>query len=255
MIAVCPQCHSFCDGQNYSIDELKGLKSNPPKTPPRGSLPWNTKRVFVIFGGNYFVANKDSLFAFQVDRGEVFAFSLMENGYLAINAEIYTPSNELICRIDQNDILPKLEVVGDLMCSVQGKEITVSGYNNVRLKLRFTRDAKAKLISAVTANWPRSFPAELRTMKTNGVSGYINECLDSDGMCPTLEISTDIYSPNVPITTLKKAIIANFRRPVQEKVRIEGQTIGQGAVRIVSSFQSEIELIHLGFQRPRSPLR
>ena len=39
----------------------------------------------------------------------------MENEYLAISAEIYTPSNELICRIDQNDILPNMEEVGDLM--------------------------------------------------------------------------------------------------------------------------------------------
>jgi hypothetical protein len=63
-----------------------------------------------------------------------------------------------------------------------------------------------------------------------------------------IEISADVYSPNVPITILKKAIVANFRSPVQEKVRIEGQTVGEGAVRIVSSSQSEIELIHLGFQ-------
>jgi hypothetical protein len=206
------------------------------------------QKSLCYLGGNYFVANKNSLFAFKVDSREIFGFFLMENGYLAINAAIYTPSNELICRIDQNDVVPNVEAVSDLTCSVQGKEIAVSGYNNLRLKLRFDREAKAKLISSVAANWPTDFSEELRAGKTNVVSDYIEKCLDGDGMCPTIEITADVYSPNVPITTLKKAIVANFRSPVQEKVRIEGQTVGEGAVRIVSSSQSEIELIHLGFQ-------
>jgi hypothetical protein len=180
----------------------------------------------------------------------------MENGYLAINAEVYTPSNELICKIDRNDILPSMESVGYLMRSVQGKEIRISGYDNVRLQLRF--DRKKKLISSISGNWPRHFSAELRTSKRHGVKNYIEQCLDSDGPCPTLGIITNIYSPNVPITTLKKATIASFRRPVQERVGIEGQTIGEGAVRIVSSSRIEMELIHLGLQIPeltgRSPL-
>jgi hypothetical protein len=212
MIAVCPRCHGFCDGQNYTIEQLKELKFNPPDDPPRGSLPWRPTKVLVIFGGNYFLANKDSLFAFRVDSREVFAFSLMENGYLAISAEIYTPSNELICRIDQNDILPNMEEVGDLMCSVQGKEISVSGYNQVRLKLRFSREAKAKLL-AIAADWPKTLSDELRPGKTDVVNDYIDKCLDGEGMCPTIEISAECIFSKCANHDTQKSYCRQFSEP------------------------------------------
>ena len=61
---------------------------------------------------------------------EVFAFCLMEKGYLAINAEIYTQTNDLVCKIDQNDILLNMATTGDFMCTVQGREIEISSLRN-----------------------------------------------------------------------------------------------------------------------------
>ena len=136
----------------------------------------------------------------------------MEIEYLAISAEIYTPSNELICRIDQNDILPNMEEVGDLMCSVQGKEISVSGYNQVRLKLRFSREAKAKLL-AIAADWPKTLSDELRPGKTDVVNDYIDKCLDGEGMCPTIEISAECIFSKCANHDTQKSYCRQFSEP------------------------------------------
>src|SRR5260221_2187982 len=50
MIAVCPRCHGFCEGQNYPIDQFEELKFNPPDDPPRGSLAWRPTKVLVRTG-------------------------------------------------------------------------------------------------------------------------------------------------------------------------------------------------------------
>jgi hypothetical protein len=244
MIALCSECHNFADGGHYSTEQLRQLKSNPPKTPPKGCLPWNAENVVVMFGGNFFVARKDSLFAFRVDGREIFSFCLMENGYLAINAEIYTRTNDLVCKIDQNDILLNMATTGDLMCTVQGKEIEISSFrNDARLNLRFERSDKDKFISSIRQQWPGCFSNQV---KAEAVGNQIEQSLDADGLCPTITISADIYSPNVPISTVGSGIILDFHKPIREKVTMTGHVVA-GAIRIVRS-DTQSELIHLGFQ-------
>jgi hypothetical protein len=245
MIALCSECHKFADGGHYSTEQLRQLKSNPPITPPKGCLPWNAQNVVVMFGGNFFVAHKDYLFAFRVDGREVFSFCLMENGYLAINAQIYTRTNDLVCKIDQNDILLNMETTGDLMCTVQGKEIAISSLrNDARLHLRFERSDKDKFISSIRQKWPGCFSNQV---KAEAVRNYIEKSLDSDGLCPTLTILADIYSPNVPISTVGQGIILDFYKPIREKMTWTGQIVGEGAIRF-NRADTQTELIHLGFQ-------
>jgi hypothetical protein len=156
MIALCSEHHNFADGKNYTIQYLHNVKSNPPTTPPDGRLPWNSDKMFIMFGGNYFVTSKEKRFNFRIDGREVFSLRVSDGGCLSINAAIYNASGELVCRINENDIIPNLATLGDLTCSVQGKEITISSRaNDALLSLRYDRRQERELIPNIISNWPR----------------------------------------------------------------------------------------------------
>ena len=102
------------------------------------------------------------------------------------------------------------------MCTVQGKEIEISSLrNDAHLHLRFERSDKDTFISSIRQKWPDCF---LNQGKAEAVRNHIEKSLDSDGLCPTLTISADIYSPDVPIGTVGKGIILDFHKPIREKV-------------------------------------
>jgi len=246
MIALCAEHHSFADGGNYPIQYLRGLKENPPQTPPNGKLPWNAPKIFISFGGNYFVTAKGKAFSLRVDGKEVFSLKESDVGYLAINASIWNASGELVFRIDANDILPVTEELGDLECSTRGKEIAITSQgNNASLKLRYDRQTEDELIAGVIAKWPKSFSSALKTHKTANVRGFIHSALDDEGLCPVIKLRADIYAATVPVRTLGRGITADFRGLGYDKPTLTGLDAGEGGFGIVYG-DTRQEKFHMG---------
>jgi hypothetical protein len=236
MIALCSEHHNFADGGNYPTDYLRKLKQKPPIDPPKGQLPWNVTSAFISFGGNYFVTHKGKLFSFRVDGKNVFSLCLMENGYLAVNAAIYNRTNNLICEIVENDIVPNLPSLGDLTCSTQGKKIEIrSKSNDAYLSLKLDRLDESTLLSSVRAKWPETFSYSLKTAKTERVRGFIRSTVDADNLCATITIRANVYSPHVPIETLGKGIVTDFRPLGYDRAILTGFDIGEAALRFVYS--------------------
>lgn len=246
MIALCSEHHRFADGGNYSTEYLRKAKNNPPITPPKVQLPWNVTSAFIMFGGNYFVAHKGKLFSFRVDGREVFAFRLMDNGYLSVNATVYNKYNELVCNIYENDILPRLPNLGDLMCSAQGNKIKIRSHAiEAYLYLKFDRTDENELLLLIRRKWPKAFLPSLIIDKTENVRRFIRSALDEDRLCPTITIRANVYSRNVPIKTLGKGISADFRPLGYDKIILTGLDAGEGAVQFVYS-STQIEKLSLG---------
>lgn len=241
MIALCAEHHNFADGGNYPTDYLRKPKENPRIDPPRGQLPWNVTSALIMFGGNYFVTHKGKLFSFRVDGKNVFSLCLMENGYLAVNAAIYSKLDTLVCEIVENDIVPNLPSLGDLMCSAQGKTIEIrSNTNEAYLSLKLDRENESTLLSSIKRKWPKTSPLHLKVRKTESVRGFIHNIVGTDKLCQTITIRANIYSPPVSVRTLGKGISADFRPLGLDKAILTGLDVGEGSFRVVySNTQSE----------------
>ena len=104
------------------------------------------------------VTHKGKLFSFRVDGRECVSVFLKENGYLGVNAAIYSRTNNLVCEIGENDIVPNLPRSGDLTCSAQGKKIEIrSQSNDAYLSLKFDRIDESTLFSSIKTKWPKRF--------------------------------------------------------------------------------------------------
>jgi hypothetical protein len=233
MIALCSEHHNFADGGNYSREQLSKMKADVPLAPPKGRLPWNATKVFVMFGGNYFVCHAAKLFACRIGGQEVFSLRRIEDDLLAIDAVIYDKAGDLICKIEQNDILPNLPTLGDLTCTAQGKVIeALSHSNDIRLALRFDRVEAKELIKRIAAKWPKTMSVPLKIDKTMNVRRFIDSAIDGDGLCPTIKVAMDMYSPHLSVRTLGKGLAIKFSGPWNEDVLMTGLDAGEGALRI-----------------------
>jgi hypothetical protein len=210
MIALCHTHHDFADAGNYPAAYLHNLKVNPPDTPPDGRLPWSAERIFIMFGGNYFVTTPGKTFSFRVDGREVFALRPSDVGYLSINAAIYNSAGDLVCQIVENDIIANLAKLGDLICTAKGKEVTISSQpNDATLSLKYERKQESDLLPIITSQWPKTFSRSLKLDKTQKVRGFIKSALDSDMLCPVITIQqVNIKSATVPIDIA--AILASY---------------------------------------------
>lgn len=247
MVALCGLHHDFADGGAYTTQDLHTLKANPPGTPPIGRLPWGPSKMLVMFGGNYFVTSKTKAFSFRVDGKEIFSLRNTEEGYLSINAAICDPSGRTVCEIVANDILPALAYLGDLTCSTQGKEIRISSEAcDALLLLRYDRKEVETLTSKIRSKWPKIFSPALKIDKTEKVQKFIGTALDTDGLCPTLEIVANIRAATVPIRTLSKGIVADFRKIGYDKATFTGLDAGEGGVRFVFQSEPPGEMLYIG---------
>ena len=205
--------------------------------------------AFISFGGNYFVTHKGKLFSFRVDGKNVFSFCLKENGYLGVNAGIYSRTNNLVCEIVGNDIVPNLPRLGDLTCSAQGKKIEIwSQSNDAYLSLKFDRIDESTLFSSIKTKWPKAFSLPLKFAKTERVRWFIRSTLDADNLCPTITIRANVYSPHVPIKTLGKGIVTDFRPLGYDRAIVMGFDIGELALRFV--YDNQQEKVWLGSEQP-----
>jgi hypothetical protein len=209
------------------------MKVDVPLTPPKGRLPWNSTKVFVMFGGNYFVCHAVKLFACRIGGQKVFSLRRSDDALLTIDAVIHDKAGNLICKIEQNDIIPNLPTLGDLTCTAQGKMMeVVSHSNDIRLALRFDRLEEKQLIKRIIVKWPKTMSVPLKIDKTRNVRKFISSAIDSDGLCPTIKVEMDMYSPHVSVRTLGKGVAVKFSGPWNEDVLMTGLDAGEGALRI-----------------------
>jgi hypothetical protein len=247
MIALCTEHHNFADGGSDTKEYLRSLKLITQTVPVKGQLPWNVRRVFIAFGGNYFVTSSEKTFAFRVDGKEVFALRFSPNGYLSVNAAIFTAVGNLVCQIDANDILSNVDNLGDLVCSAQGKKISISSKeNDAALSLRYERKSLKELMPQIRSSWPRDLTSAVRIDKNQKVQGFIERALDGDGLCPVIRIRADLHAAVVPIRTLAKGITADFRRLNYDNATLTGLDGGEGAFTIVYGNR---EMIFMGCEK------
>jgi hypothetical protein len=202
--------------------------------------------TFIMFGGNYFVTSLTRSFSFRVDGKEVFSLRGSNYGCLSVNAAIYDARGELVCKIDANDIIPNLETLGDLTCSVQGKEIRISSRaNEAMLWLRYHRYSETDLLHHVRSHWPKTFSPELTRDKTENVRGFIARVADTDGLYPVIRIRTDVHSALVPMRTLSKGIVTDFRPLGYDLATLSGLDAGEASIKITYS-DSQREMLFMG---------
>jgi hypothetical protein len=253
MIALCLKHHAFADEGNYTKEELRKWKAGPHPTPPEGILPWNPSVAFIMFGGNYFITP----FCFRVAKTEVFSLRLSRNGYLSVNAAIWDKQGTLVCRIEDNDIIPYMDNLGDLDCTAKGKEMSViSKENDSRLYIRFDRKEPATFLSQISGNLRKATDPNADIL-LSFIEGTMPHYIDYDGMVPTLTLEVDILGPGFAIRTINKGVELDFRLPgLTEKVPLTGRYFVGGSLKFNIN---ESESIHLGIDdtsptpHPRGP--
>ena len=244
MIALCSECHRFADGGHFTKQQLRQAKFTPSSDPPKGRLPWNPSDAFIIFGGNCFVTRKGKLFSFRITGINVFSLRLTDNSYLAINALIWDKLNNLVCGIEDNDIVPILGSIGDLECKAQAKEISIfSKTNDASIELKFDRFTIKELLSVTSKDMRHQGVASARVLVMQHIEDLAHSVVDSDHLIPTITIKMDIHGPGFEVRTDNKGIHLDMRQLGYDTAILTGKVVGEYCININ---YSNVEIIHVG---------
>lgn len=134
MIALCAEHHKKADNGAYTDTQLAAFKRN--KVDPElicGRFDWRRNKLLVVVGGNYYYETPRAL---VIDGHDVVATTRDEGGYLLLNVEMISLSNEARARLVENC----WENIGspvDLVCPPSGKDLDIRYSNGDRLAIHF----------------------------------------------------------------------------------------------------------------------
>jgi hypothetical protein len=252
IIALCSNCHRQADGGAYTRQQLRDLKSKQISDPPLGMLPWQVNGVLIDFGGNYFIARTSKVFSIRIANQEVFALRMDDYGYLKIDACIWNSRNELVLRLEENDIISYLDNIGDLICTAQAKAISVvSKQNDARLSLRFDRSDPDVTILNLSKLLTKS-----RLESAQNIVSYIDRDLkhtlkaliDTDKFIPTITMEIRVHGPGFSIDTSGKGILLDMTGLGYDLANLTGKFLGEHALKINYGDEKAgyREIIHFG---------
>jgi hypothetical protein len=235
IIALCTKCHPQADGGAFSKQQLHQLKTNKNNTPPLGALPWHVKSALINWGGNFFIAQVSKLFSIRIVNQEVFSLRLDYDGYLKINACVWNSKNELVLRIEDNDIISFIDNIGDLECTAQAKLISVlSKENDASLSLKFNRSNPEGAIPNSTQLLPKDLlqsASEIAAHIDRDLKERTKVLIDTDGLVPTIDMHIKVHGPGFQIDTTKKGIVLDMTGLGYDRAVLTGKFFGEHALK------------------------
>lgn len=134
MVALCAEHHKKADYGSYTNEQL--LKFKQTKTDSalvRGQFDWRRNKLLAVVGGNYYYETPRIL---VIDNHEVVSLTRDDDGYLLLNIEMLSLSNEVRLKMVENC----WENIGEpveMVCPPSGKDLRVLYKNGDSLAIHF----------------------------------------------------------------------------------------------------------------------
>lgn len=123
MIALCIRCHPLADGDRWTSEQLREMKSDPYVKYSEISDTYGYLRVsFETLVGNV-ASNVKNVLVINDER--VIGFEKDDKGYNRLNIRIKDRYGKIILEMENNDWTVFTSEIFDLICTAQGKELSV----------------------------------------------------------------------------------------------------------------------------------
>lgn len=134
MIALCTQHHPMADGGAYTVEQLRGFKSNIVNADRvKGQFHWLRNRLLALVGGVFYYETYTVL---TVNGTNVIWFSRDEQGYLRLNVRMLSLLAQERAVIEDN-IWMNIGAPSDVLSPPHGKELEIKYANGDYLFVKF----------------------------------------------------------------------------------------------------------------------
>lgn len=134
MIALCAEHHKKADAGAYTVDQLRGFKTNKANAERvRGTFDWLRNDLLAVVGGNFYY---ETLRVLIVDDQDIVWFHRDADGYLRLNIRVPSLSAEPRAIIDDN-VWSNIGEPIDLRSPPSGKSLEIRYSSGDRLSVEF----------------------------------------------------------------------------------------------------------------------